>query len=734
MGKKDTEQREAKAPKKGEPSERPRHEQPNPWLGLAQLSIAPSWRAVQGGDEESGQTRKSMSRDESSLAGGGANAPSGVNGPSGHHHEEAEKGREGTRQSLWFPVLRKEAPSIAHRGFSFVRSLIAPEGVRLQNRGVQAGESFIPQEKQDREGGVGVTEKEGGGAGVGAEGGHSHLPDGKEGPGANRLKAGLLQEEAGMPTAAPARPVERHSSAHPNLSDNRGDSESASHGAESATPGGSNAGPSGTPLRTESSSGSSAGGGGFVRRLEIQIGENGEVKAEEVWQDAMSAMAVGEGDMGRLGSEVRRQLSKIPSDIMPKPEGKVCVLAIDGGGVRGLIPALTLARLEGMLQQKSGNPDARIADYFDMIAGTSVGGLLAVMLLTPNEDGRPLFSAAEAATFIKNNSPMIFYKHWAAGLRQIFKPKYSTKPLERILDYYLTEPWETPLTLKNLLKPCLITSYDLSRASPRFFVRKLAQLSDSHDFRLRDVCRATAAAPSYFKPACIWSVDESTRAVCADGGIIANNPTLAAVNHLIVNREEFPTSSLTRPRLVLSLGAGEGVDTYDYKRARQWGLLGWAVPVMEMMLWGNGNTVDFIMTLFSEALSTAKSYLRIEVKNLTGTTKQLDNATPANIAALEKLTEEALASKAVTLDRYGFVQELDETYGERLEEFADELIAEADSRTRRAEPTVRISAPAPARLREDLRGKKVDRGGDFLSWRKQELPVGARPANPGDKV
>lgn len=60
-------------------------------------------------------------------------------------------------------------------------------------------------------------------------------------------------------------------------------------------------------------------------------------------------------------------------------------------------------------------------------AGTSVGGLLAVMLLTPNEDGRPLFSAAEAATFIKNNSPMIFYKHWAAGLRQIFKPKYSTK-------------------------------------------------------------------------------------------------------------------------------------------------------------------------------------------------------------------------------------------------------------------------------------------------------------------
>lgn len=327
MGKKDNEQKKARATRKAHPSERPRYDQPGPWLGLAQLSIAPSWRAVQGGDEESGQTRKSMSRNEAPLASGDANAPSGTNGPSAHHHEEARSGGGGPKESLWFPLLRKEGPSIAHRGYSFVRSLIGPEGVRLQNRGVQAGESFIPQEKQEHQVGVGTAEQEARGADAEAEGGRSHLPHGKEGPAANKLEAGLLQEEAGMPTAATARPIERDSEAHPGLAANGGDSDSPSHGANSSTPGGSNSGPSRPPLRKMSSDGSS-GGGGFVRKLEIQIGENGEIKAEEVWQDAMGAMAGGEADMGRLGSEVRRQLSKIPSDIIPKPEGKVCVLAI----------------------------------------------------------------------------------------------------------------------------------------------------------------------------------------------------------------------------------------------------------------------------------------------------------------------------------------------------------------------------------------------------------------------
>ncbi|KAF7045085.1 hypothetical protein CFC21_054228 [Triticum aestivum] len=76
----------------------------------------------------------------------------------------------------------------------------------------------------------------------------------------------------------------------------------------------------------------------------------------------------------------------------------ITILSIDGGGVRGIIPAIVLAFLEKELQKLDG-PDARIADYFDVVAGTSTGGLLTVMLAAPDKDGLPKlkYSAKDAA-------------------------------------------------------------------------------------------------------------------------------------------------------------------------------------------------------------------------------------------------------------------------------------------------------------------------------------------------
>lgn len=59
------------------------------------------------------------------------------------------------------------------------------------------------------------------------------------------------------------------------------------------------------------------------------------------------------------------------------------ILSIDGGGIRGVIPAMVLVVLEEILQKKCNDPDARIAEYFDFIAGTSTGGILACILLYP---------------------------------------------------------------------------------------------------------------------------------------------------------------------------------------------------------------------------------------------------------------------------------------------------------------------------------------------------------------
>ena len=85
----------------------------------------------------------------------------------------------------------------------------------------------------------------------------------------------------------------------------------------------------------------------------------------------------------------------------------VTVLSIDGGGVRGIIPGTILAFLEAKLQELDG-PDVRIADYFDIVAGTSAGGLVTAMLTAPDKEGRPLFAAKDINDFYLRHSPKIF--------------------------------------------------------------------------------------------------------------------------------------------------------------------------------------------------------------------------------------------------------------------------------------------------------------------------------------
>lgn len=75
------------------------------------------------------------------------------------------------------------------------------------------------------------------------------------------------------------------------------------------------------------------------------------------------------------------------------------ILSIDGGGIRGILPGLILVCLEEKLKIKSGNPNARLGDFFDLVAGTSTGAILSAAYLCPNDKGKPKFSAQEAVNF-----------------------------------------------------------------------------------------------------------------------------------------------------------------------------------------------------------------------------------------------------------------------------------------------------------------------------------------------
>ena len=101
-------------------------------------------------------------------------------------------------------------------------------------------------------------------------------------------------------------------------------------------------------------------------------------------------------------------MERSKSQIQPPTYGNlVTILSIDGGGIRGIIPATILAFLESQLQELDGE-DARLADYFDVISGTSTGGLVTAMLTAPNDKKRPLFAAKDIKPFYLEHCPKIF--------------------------------------------------------------------------------------------------------------------------------------------------------------------------------------------------------------------------------------------------------------------------------------------------------------------------------------
>ncbi|KAG1342256.1 Patatin [Cocos nucifera] len=103
---------------------------------------------------------------------------------------------------------------------------------------------------------------------------------------------------------------------------------------------------------------------------------------------------------------MEKSKSNINLILAPTYGNLITILSIDGGGIRGIIPAIILSFLESELQEaffidSCRNLKARIADYFDVIAGTSTGGLVTAMLTAPDNDNHPLFAAKDIESFYK---------------------------------------------------------------------------------------------------------------------------------------------------------------------------------------------------------------------------------------------------------------------------------------------------------------------------------------------
>jgi patatin-like phospholipase/acyl hydrolase len=309
----------------------------------------------------------------------------------------------------------------------------------------------------------------------------------------------------------------------------------------------------------------------------------------------------------------------------------VRILTIDGGGIRGIIPALVLAELE----ERTGRP---VAELFDLVAGTSTGGILAAALTRPAEDGRaPRFSARDLLGLYEAEGPEIFDRSLLKRLRSVdgwLDERYDDAGLVAALRRYLDGA-----RLSDALADLLVTAYDIEGRFAFFFRSARARGDAAHDFTLVDACRATAAAPTYFEPARVTDAAGDRTYALIDGGIYATNPALCALAEVVRDGRADDVE------LLVSLGTGSHTRPLPYERVRGWGQLEWARSIVEVVFDGVADTTDFV----AGRLLDRDRYVRLQTM-LEHASDDLDDASPRNMALLRDEGARLLRERARDVD------------------------------------------------------------------------------------
>ncbi|KAG5224007.1 patatin protein [Salix suchowensis] len=390
----------------------------------------------------------------------------------------------------------------------------------------------------------------------------------------------------------------------------------------------------------------------------------------------------------------------------PENQGDlITILSIDGGGVRGIIPSEVLSVLELKLQKlDEDNKDARIADYFDFIAGTSTGGLMTAMLTAPNKEKRPLFSAKKIAEFYQENCPIIFpneagahetvpegddrisdpdpeetkpswtdrhpeviintpatvlrslidliaclcpeKKNYGERLNKyLLQSKYDGKNLQDTIKQHLGEK----LALSETLTSVIIPAFDIKEFKSTIFSTLRAKRDKSMDATLADVCRATSAAPYYFPP---YHFETSKPFNLVDGGVAANNPTFLAVCEAM---KELKTDF--HKFVILSLGTGAANESGKLEVGDgEWGIVDWlwqdnSTPLLDILMTASDEMTEKYMSKVFKYSGLRHNYTRIQVE-LKHSEAQMDNSSKENLEKLEKIGQNLAKNNDAKLEDF----------------------------------------------------------------------------------
>lgn len=326
----------------------------------------------------------------------------------------------------------------------------------------------------------------------------------------------------------------------------------------------------------------------------------------------------------------------------------VRVLAIDGGGIRGLVPALALERLAGHLADL-GDP-RELWQHFDLIAGTSTGGIITLGLTAPKDPADPRQGARmtpdRLVRLYREEGRDIFPRwmfNWLRTVVQIEDAKYAADGLEEILERELGD-----LTTGHALSNILVSAYDTAARQPIFFKKRPPRTHPDGSpkvdpvYRMREAARATSAAPTYFEPirvrplnAAHLPADKAQPRCLVDGGVFNNNPAASAY---IEARKIWGHQVDV---FLVSLGTGITNRRFPCSQVEHWGAREWisplsGLPLVNVMMDGQADAAHHHL---KELLG--EHYVRIDGP-LLGVQDEMDDASPENIAAIEAFADKLL--------------------------------------------------------------------------------------------
>jgi len=277
------------------------------------------------------------------------------------------------------------------------------------------------------------------------------------------------------------------------------------------------------------------------------------------------------------------------------------VIAIDGGGIRGIVPAYILKCIEEEMQDN-------LANHVDLVAGTSTGAIVGAGVSAGIPMGKVL-------GLYFNEGPSIFEKNFKTKWKSIFGlkgGKHDVHNLIRILEEAYGEG-----TLNDHLKTeFLCCSYDMTDGRPRFFSKQ-----QEGDWPLGRIIAASAAAPTYFDPVTLGGHEY------VDGGLFAGNPAMSAFAE-IKSLYNLPAEDI----FMLSLGTGNRLQ--GNASVKSWFKFKWVNPLLDITMAADGGVVHHQLVKIYQSVNETSNYYRIQGKLPLTIDDDMGNAQAANMVYL----------------------------------------------------------------------------------------------------